>query len=371
MLSIAPYTFLPATSGGQRAVYYLYQHIGKQVQLFCVSTDSNQVDQGKEALQFTLLPILGRSFSRYFNPRNYFKIKAQIEKHQIEAILIEHPYLGWLGWLLKITTGLPLVIRSHNIEALRFKTLGKWWWRILADYERWIHKKANHSFFITQEDADYAIAQYSLDPAKTSVLTYGMELGQTLSPTEKKAATLRYKELNQIPAAKTLLLFNGIFGYPPNDEALELLLEKIYPAILRLDPNFFLIICGGNIPEQYMDLKDKNKWVIGFVPDIQEVYQATEIFLNPIWLGGGIKTKLVEALAAGAAAVSFDSGAIGIDPGLLNGKLQTVSDKDIDGFAKAVINATAQINTPVPTAFLDYFDWDQIASKAGSVLQSL
>lgn len=371
VLAIAPYTFLPASSGGRRAIYYLYQHLGKEVDLYCVSTRENDIKSQKTPLQFTLKPILGKTFTRYINPANYFKVKALIKELGVEVILIEHPYLGWLAWLLKITTGLPLVVRSHNIESLRFKGLGKWWWRLLADYERWVHRKASHSFFITRQDAQYAVSEYGLLPEKTSVITYGLESNIVLTPTQKRLLVEKYKQAHNIPAKKRLLLFNGIFGYPPNDQALALLLEKIYPALIQLDPDFYLIICGANIPVRYQNTKDESKCILGFVPDISELFQAAEIFLNPIWLGGGIKTKLVEALAGGAAAVSFESGAIGIRADLLEGKLKTVPDLEIASFVQAIIDISPSIYHPVPKPFLDYFDWDQIAGKARELLDKL
>jgi len=317
------------------------------------------------------MPLLGSGIKRYINPAHYFTLKKLIREKQIEVIIIEHPYLAWLGWLLKLRTGLPLVIRSHNIEALRFKALGKWWWRILADYERWAHKKANHSFFITQEDADYAVATYGLEASATSVITYGMERSQTLDNSAKQNAITNFKRKNRIPEHCTLLLFNGIFGYEPNDVALELLIEKIYPALLKMDKNFHLLICGKAIPNQYQNKKTDNLSVLGYVPDINEVFQAAEIFLNPIWLGGGIKTKLVEALAAGAGAVSFASGAIGINPFLLKGKLAIVPDGDISAFIQSTIRLRAELNQPTPQAFLEHFDWEKIAQKAVSVLMGL
>ncbi|SEA54867.1 Glycosyltransferase Family 4 [Arachidicoccus rhizosphaerae] len=364
ILTIAPYTFLPANSGGQRAIYYLDQHLGMHSDLLCISTNENDTSYMQEPLHFRLLPTLGSGIRRYINPLNLWKVKKLIRSNDIQTIVIEHPYMGWLGWLLKITMGIPLVVRSHNIEALRFKELGKWWWRILADYERWVHKKASHSFFITQEDADYAVKTYGINPADTSVITYGIESLMAPTPEQKLKAATSFKEKYQIDQRKTLLLFNGIFGYAPNDSALQLLIEEIIPELLATDPSFHLILCGKNIAEKFIGLKNESITVLGFVEDIQEVFLAAEIFLNPIWQGGGIKTKLVEALAKGSAAVSFESGAIGIDPELLEGKLKLVPNLNTQLFIEAVQEVKSAVYKPTPKAFLDYFDWDQIARKA-------
>jgi len=362
---------MPASSGGQRAVFYLDQYLGKRVALICVSTNGNDTSGLKEPLQFQLLPKLGSGLKRYINPGHFFSLKKIIKDNKTDVLIIEHPYMGWLGWLLKATLGVPLVIRSHNIEAIRFKALGKWWWRILADYERWVHKKASHSFFITPEDRDYAIKTYGLVHENTTVITYGLEMNNLLTVEQKKQLVKEFKFNHQIAPDKTILLFNGIFGYPPNDAALTLLIEEIYPALLKLDKNFHLIICGGNIPEKYKNKKTQHLSVLGFVADIKNVFQATEIFLNPIWLGGGIKTKLIEALASGSAAVSFESGAIGIPKSLIEDKLLIVADQDIQAFTSSIMAARELINRPVPHGFLEYFDWEKIADKALNSLRSL
>ena len=370
-LTIAPYQFLPASSGGQKAVYYLDQFLGDQLGLICVSSSDNELKHLPEPLRFTLLPLLGRGRGRYLNPAHFFTLKKLIKQKNIGVIIIEHPYLSWLGWLLKITTGKPLIIRSHNIEALRFKDLGKWWWRILADYERWAHRRASHSFFITEQDADYAVNSYGIKRADTSVITYGMDLKNALTPAKKQAATTAFKTQLGVPESHTLLLFNGIFGYPPNDEALRLLLEQIYPALLAKDPYFHLVVCGQNIPEKYKTGAPKQCTILGFVPDIKAVFEGAEVFLNPIWLGGGIKTKLVEALASGCAAVSFNTGAIGIPATLLAGKLLLTEDGDIDGFVEATMRARDRSLQPIQQAFLDYFDWNLIAQKAYKAIEAL
>ena len=53
------------------------------------------------------------------------------------------------------------------------------------------------------------------------------------------------------------------------------------------------------LEESYNELKDyadKNIIYAGFVDDITLFYKAADMLINPVIDGGGIKTKLVEAL---------------------------------------------------------------------------
>lgn len=365
VLSIAPYRFLPASSGGQRAIFYLYQHLSGYVNLTCVSTRSNDITPGPG---FEVIPIFSASFLRYLNPAYFFAIRRIIKKRKIDTVLMEHPYMGIFGWLLQLFCKRRLVIRSHNIEALRFKELGKWWWKILWHYERWVHQQADFSFFITQEDRLYAARHYGIPLEKSSVITYGMESRSPVDTAQKRKITADFKKKWGVPENKTLLLFNGIFGYAPNDQALTLLIDQILPALVISEAEIFLIVCGRHIPAAYEGRRTDHLQVLGFVPDIEAVYWATEIFLNPIWLGGGIKTKLVEALAYGASAVSFESGAIGIPRDLLDGKLKVVGDERVNEFAYAIIQQKNTSALPTPDGFIQHFNWDHIAATAASSL---
>ena len=42
--------------------------------------------------------------------------------------------------------------------------MGKWWWGILWHYEKMTHKKADHNFFIQDNDRNYAIENFKLNP---------------------------------------------------------------------------------------------------------------------------------------------------------------------------------------------------------------
>ncbi len=119
-----------------------------------------------------------------------------------------------------------------------------------------------------------------------------------------------------IQETEKLLLFNGTLGYKPNLDALDTILEKINP--LLLDATGFaykIIICGNKLPSSYaglVDYQEKNIVYAGFVDDINLYFKGCDIFINPVIDGGGIKTKIVEALGYDLSVISTKSGAIGI-----------------------------------------------------------
>ena len=359
LLSIAPYSFLPAQGGGQKAIYLLYKYISQKVYLTVVSTKSNK----PEKVSYPVFRFFPDSPFRYINLFYYYKINRLVKKKNITHLSIEHPYMGLLGLFVKSQCNLKFVIRSHNIESLRFKTIGKWWWWMLFHYEKFVHKRADHSFFITEEDRQYAIKHYQLKEDKTSVLTYGTEIYDALTEEQKREQVKQLKAEHNIPESSTLLLFNGTFDYEPNLMALKLLLHHTMPIILEKDENCFLLVCGKNIPPEISSKEYKNVKILGFVDDIHAVFKGSEIFLNPVWLGGGIKTKLVEALGYGCSAVSFANGALGIPEGIVDDKISVVKDLDYHTFAEEVIKIKLTIYKTTPHKFYFQFGWENIAQR--------
>ena len=83
-------------------------------------------------------------------------------------------------------------------------------------------------------------------------------------------------------------------------------------------------------------------------------------------MGGGIKTKLVEAVGYNVSCVSTSSGAFGLDVAVAGKKIEIVADGDWQSFANAILNTDGSQNTG--PAFFNYFYWGNIAKKAEAVL---
>jgi len=364
---IVPYAIYPAKMGGQKSVAFFYRYLADLIPVSIISTANNVLPP---ALNARFFPALGNSFFRYFNPFLIFKVGGILKKHSFSHLIIVHPYLGWLGILLQWIYKLPLVVHSQNIESVRFKTTGKFWWRILQVYEKCVHKKAAYNFFITEEDKDYAIKHYELDSQKCFTVTYGFE--HKSLPDPKLVQQCRKKLINtyKLPENKKILLFNGTLSYEPNLRALDVLTGKINKILMQAKYNYTIIICGKGLPESYKNLenfKDKNIIYAGFVDDINTYFMGSDIFLNPVIEGGGIKTKLVEALGYGLECISTETGAIGIPIEITGTRLIKIKDGDWDAFARAIMQPTGtdQLNT----VFFNHFYWGHIAEHAVDILK--
>lgn len=364
VLSIVSYRFLPALMGGEKNISIFNNYLSGLVNLSCVTVKKVEVP-GKSA--YEILPLLSNSIIRYINPFYFFILKKIIRQKKVSHIILEHPYYGWLGIALQKLLGIKLIIHSHNIEALRFKSLGKWWWRLLWLYEKAVHRRADMNFFITREDMDYAIAHFKLEQKKCTVITYGINFNTPPTQQKKTIARTTVCTAHHIDPADLLLFYTGTLYYQPNLKGLDIILDEINPLLQQNGIANTILICGNHLPERYKNLeayKNKNIIYAGFVKDIDTYFKAADIFVNPISEGGGIKTKLVEALAGNTSAVSFASGAFGVPAELTGGKLIVVPDGDSTAFSEAIRQSVVFLKEDISTDFYEHFYWGNIVQKA-------
>ncbi len=172
VLSIIPYKIFPARAGGQKNIALFNAYFSKYNELTAVTVKSNDPAC---AHGYTLLNTLSDAPSRYINPLYLFTMMRLCRKYQATHLMLEHPYYGWLGILLKWFTGIKLIIHSQNIESERWKTLGKWWWKILWFYEQLTHRLADYNLFIQEDDLQYARERFGVSEHSCTVITYGID----------------------------------------------------------------------------------------------------------------------------------------------------------------------------------------------------
>ena len=369
ILSLVSYKFLPPDMGGQKGIAFFNRYLSKKINLRCVTTKDNNTDNSES---YPIQNILSNSRLRYINPFYFFILSRIIRQEKITHLILEHPYYGWLAILLKWFCKIKLIVHSHNIESQRFKSMGKWWWGILWHYEKFTHRNADHNFFIQNNDRDYAIENFKLVPEHCTTITYGFEFNTVPAAEVKITARELICKMYNIPATEKILLFNGTLGYKPNLIAVNNILEKINPLLLASENfTYKIIICGNKLPAAYkglIDYKEKNIIYAGFVDDINLYFKGCDIFINPVIDGGGIKTKLVEALGYNLSVVSSQSGAIGISAEVTGAKMKVVEDGNWAAFATEIINMQTAKQTPA--VFFEHFYWGNITEKAAAVLNT-
>jgi polysaccharide biosynthesis protein PslH len=365
IVSIVSYPFLPARSGGQKGIALFYKYFSRYHSVTIVSTKKNEP---AFATGYEVQNVLSDSRLRYINPFIFFRIRKLLRKKNATHFILEHPYYGWLGIMIKKFCGVRLVVHSHNIESKRWRGLGKWWWRILWYYEKMVHRQADYNYFIQDEDRSYAVKEFRLEEKKCITVSFGTEIPAPPPLEDRITARRILGEQLQIPETTPLLLFNGAFKYAPNLEALEDILNNVNPLLQKKGLNYQLLIVGLDIPESIRVSSYPSIRILGFVENLELYLTGCQVFLNPVVSGGGIKTKLVESLAYDLNAASSENGAVGIDPDLCNHKLIVCPNQNWNLFADAIVQLI-DLKYVMPREFYDHFYWGHITKRAAAFIE--
>lgn len=361
VLAIAPYPYLPFFSGGQKFIARFFEHLGNEVELTVISVSENDFSLAKN---YNIIPLLKKSFSRYYDLGLVSKISDLVKTKGFDTIICEHPYLAWLAFRVRKKTGIRVIIHTHNIEYQRFRSTGRWWWLILKIYERWSFKKADALFFISPEDKNFAITKWGIAKEKCIDLPFGIDIAGY--PGDRELCREQICRKHNIGSEEKILLFTGLLSYKSNLDALQIILDKINPLLLEQNSfRYKIIICGKGLPEKLKSLSeyaDKNIIYAGFVSDVDTYCKASDIFLNPVLSGGGVKTKMVEAIAYGTSVISTESGAIGIEKNVCGEKLTIVKDNEYTLFMEKIIDQSRLLIT-TPDEYYAYYNWSQIISN--------
>jgi len=126
---------------------------------------------------------------------------------------------------------------------------------------------------------------------------------------------MRFPERPPVPSTdRPTLFFIGAYGYPPNLDAAEYLINEIFPRVLQKIPQARLLLAGESIDKLPSRAgAPAQVEFAGFVPDLADVYRQATVVCCPILAGGGARIKIIEAAAAGKAVVSTTIGAEGLD----------------------------------------------------------
>jgi glycosyltransferase involved in cell wall biosynthesis len=361
---LAPYPFVPARSGGHKAVSAYVRYLSAVWPSICICSEGNDPLPGVE-----MIPLFANHPAKYIDPRVGWRIRKCLEKRQIRFLGLQHHYHGLLLQSSLQGLDIKVFVFSHNIEFERWRSIGKWWWPIMKWTERRVYHWADAVFFISWHEQQRAPAIFNMPAQKCHYAPYPIDQAQSPAPSVDERAKII--ERHQFAPEDRIFLFFGPQTYAPNLQAVEDIVFRIHPILRQKAPfSYRILLCGGGLPEHYQHFRDKEEegiHYLGFVEDIETYIAAADLILNPVNVGGGVKTKLVEAVALGKTVISTVSGALGVEASAYAEKLIIIEDDDWEGFADAVISARGDEPTTAsfyqkhygPNAVAPIIEWMQ------------
>ncbi|MEO0248912.1 MAG: glycosyltransferase family 4 protein, partial [candidate division WOR-3 bacterium] len=117
-----------------------------------------------------------------------------------------------------------------------------------------------------------------------------------------------------VPEEPYTLVFVGYFRHSPNVHGIVRFCREIFPLIRQEIPEAKLFIVGSSPPDEIIRLgKTDNVVVTGWVEDIKPYIARSAVYVAPLWLGTGMRVKILEAWAMAKPVVTTRVGSQGIE----------------------------------------------------------
>jgi GT2 family glycosyltransferase/glycosyltransferase involved in cell wall biosynthesis len=152
------------------------------------------------------------------------------------------------------------------------------------------------------------------------------------------------------------LLFVGSYPHHPNQDAAIRLAREVLPLVHRQVPDVPLYLVGADPPDEVVALTDEHVHVLGWVPDLTDLYRRSRLFVAPLRFGAGMKGKVGESLSYGLPVVTSTIGAEGM--GLTQGRDILLGD------------SIEELATQVIKAYTDPSTWTMLAENGRKLISS-
>ena len=245
--------------------------------------------------------------SRFFSPDFNKRLIELLETGEFEIVHLESLFMTPYIHTIRKYSSAKIVLRSHNLEHLIWDRLANSTANTAKRlYLKHLASKLKKYEYQTINDVD-AIAAISFEdtsryeilncrpPLKT--IPFGIDLDKY--PFEKNEKS--------IPNS---IFHIGSMDWEPNKEAINWLLDDIWPQLEQLDVSLHL--AGRKMPGYVSQQASEKLIVHGEVESAVQFMAAHEIMIAPLLSGSGMRVKIIEAMGMGKAVITTKIGAEGI-----------------------------------------------------------
>jgi polysaccharide biosynthesis protein PslH len=382
ILYVAPKIPWPATDGGRIAIYELVRHIterGHQAAflgfgspqaadelcahaglLWAKAIAHDTVTNPISALGNLFSP-LPYTASKYKSGAMADAIRSALQEELFDLVQLENTHMAhYLGLVQQ--NNRPAVLRLHNVESLLAERFAQTvapplsWYvglqaRRMYRFEVRACEQASLCLAITEEDAD-------------RVRRMAPEAQVAVSPAGVDLERFHPQPMSEEPGTVVSI---GSLNWAPNVDSMRHFRSQLWPLILREEPTARWIVVGKDPPTDLLHWpeEDRSITVTGFVDDVRSYLHSGAVVVVPLRSGGGMRLKILEAMAAGKAVVSTPLGAEGIPA--RNGEEILLAPPDRT-FAAEVVRLLRQDAErkrigKAARAWVERFGWNRIAES--------
>lgn len=242
--------------------------------------------------------------------------------------------------------GARKVLDAHNALWLLYKRLAETMgagprralldrdWKLLKRYEGRICREFDGVLAVSREDKAAlleAVAEANgcatdRDDAKMVVIPIAVDADE-VQPVQ------RHPDADHI-------LHIGTMYWPPNIDGVKWFIAEVLPHIRKQRPQVVFDVVGARPPQELLEMSkaDPRINVTGYVGDPQPYLQSAGVMVVPLRAGGGMRVKILNAMAQALPIVTTTLGCEGI--AVEHDKHVLIADSPLE-FAQAVLRLLA------------------------------
>lgn len=245
-----------------------------------------------------------------------------------DVIITQGPHL--VLPIVKLSDNSPVVFSSHNVEVDRWEKssnsyIGRYFFEELYENEKYALEQSDAIICVSESDKQ---RYKKLFPTPSPIWTIPNGTSRKNLDPSPKSETHHLKDCYGIKPNNRVAVFVGS-DYGPNISAVDEILQFAKRAEQENRPIHFLV--AGTVCKHFKE-KYSTLTLTGFVEDIEDIYTAGDIGLNPITEGAGSNVKVIEYMAHSLPTITTPFGARGYN--LTDGK--DVLIRDIDRFYNTI-----------------------------------
>ena len=256
--------------------------------------------------------LLGDSFLLCRDERKimHTTVRRLLQAERIDAVHVDQ--LNMLRFVPDNWTG-KVVLDEHNavwqvVERLKQGThnpLKRWFLRREVRHMRRLEglacRRADVVLAVSEQDK-LALREVAGDEANVIVVPITVDVEQ-----------FAHARLQREPKPQRLLSIGTMF-WPPNSEGILWWLSSSYAILQQHCPQLCYDIVGARPPQQLEQLATNREGVQlhGYVVDVEPFWRTATALVVPLLSGGGVRVKILEAMARGVPVVTTSLGCEGL-----------------------------------------------------------
>lgn len=274
---------------------------------YCVRLETVKRRPRNSWRSFAHMIIHGTSFgvARNYSPTMSRRILSILAADRIDLVQVETFYMAQH---VPTDLAIPVVLDMHNVTWLvweRAASTALWPLSFAASIEARRTKRDELSacrrvrMSVVVSDADLKVLRSSAPDLAVRIIAPGIDCNE-LAPAP-------------VSPVRASVVFVGTLTYLPNLDAVEYFCSRILPLVVTEVPQVqFLVIGSGPARLKRLSV-DPHVRIMGMVDDVYPIVQAATVSVVPMRIGGGIRMKILEAMALGSPVVSTTIGCEGLD----------------------------------------------------------